>query len=135
MVIDSSFIRPSTKTYQRAVHKSTDGQITIRRRFEKSPSQIPKYIKHPQSLTQSHRDSYSLSGKMKRQKQVVMHRNYRIGDLPDIQIKSKDILAPLSALVNTDSTSARILFAQLFKAVIQSLPKVSNHQSEDCAYE
>ena len=45
---------------------------------------------------------------MKRQKaarenRVVMYRKYRVGDLPDIQIKNSELIAPLQAVAQVDS--------------------------------
>ena len=36
--------------------------------------------------------------KVRRESQVTMYRKYRVGDLPDIQIKHSYIIAPLQAL-------------------------------------
>lgn len=38
--------------------------------------------------------------KSKRESQVTMYRKYRIGDLPDIQIKYSYIIAPLQAIAH-----------------------------------
>lgn len=43
-----------------------------------------------------------------------MIRDYRVGDLPDIEINHKDILLPLMALVRRDSTIATEVFVELF---------------------
>ena len=47
-------------------------------------------------------------------KQVNLMRQYRVGDLPDIQIDYKDVLLPLMALVRRDSTIATEVFVELF---------------------
>ncbi len=44
--------------------------------------------------------------KQQRENQVTLYRKYRIGDLPDIQIKYSAIIAPLQALAQV-STGAR----------------------------
>ena len=44
-----------------------------------------------------------------------MLRQYRVGELPDIQIDYKDILAPLTALVRADQTLATEVFVEVFK--------------------
>ncbi len=36
--------------------------------------------------------------KQRRENQVTLYRKYRIGDLPDIQIKYSAVIAPLQAL-------------------------------------
>lgn len=50
-------------------------------------------------------------------KQVNLMRQYRVGDLPDIQIDFKDVLLPLMALVRRDSTIATEVFVELFRVI------------------
>ena len=50
-------------------------------------------------------------------KQVNLIRQYRVGELPDIQINYKDVLLPLMALVRRDSTIATEVFVELFTQV------------------
>ena len=52
---------------------------------------------------------------MNRQHKLI--RNYRVGDLPDIEIYHKDILLPLMALVQRDSTIATEVFVELFTQI------------------
>ena len=51
-------------------------------------------------------------------------RNYRIGDLPDVQITNKDILVPLKALCYRDNTIAQILLT----SIVTGLLEKSDHQ-------
>jgi DNA-dependent protein kinase catalytic subunit len=44
-----------------------------------------------------------------------MYRQYRIGELPDIQIDFKDMLLPLMAIVRVDATIATEIFVEVFK--------------------
>ena len=48
---------------------------------------------------------------------VVRYRTYRIGELPDIQISLKDVIAPMVALVHHDPLIAKLMFAQLFASI------------------
>jgi DNA-dependent protein kinase catalytic subunit len=50
-------------------------------------------------------------------KQVNLMRQYRVGDLPDIQIDYKDVLLPLMAIVRRDSTIATEIFVELFTEI------------------
>lgn len=52
---------------------------------------------------------------MNRQHKLI--RNYRVGDLPDIEINHKDILLPLMALVRRDNTIATEVFVELFTQI------------------
>ncbi|CAG8455683.1 16904_t:CDS:10, partial [Cetraspora pellucida] len=50
-------------------------------------------------------------------KQVSMLRQYRVGELPDIEIKHSDIIGPLQALAHRDLDISRILFSTLFVSI------------------
>jgi DNA-dependent protein kinase catalytic subunit len=45
---------------------------------------------------------------------ISMLRQYRVGEIPDIQIDFKDIIVPLMALVIKDSTIATEILVELF---------------------
>ena len=47
-----------------------------------------------------------------------MYRQYRIGDLPDIQISYSHVIAPLQALAQRNGNVARLLYAAVFKVRI-----------------
>lgn len=41
---------------------------------------------------------------MKQDAQVVLYRKYRLGDLPDIQIKHSSLIAPLQAVAQVSAS-------------------------------
>lgn len=49
-----------------------------------------------------------------------MTRNYRLGELPDIEIKYKDLVSPMILLCLNDEESASDLFALLFLGLYSS---------------
>lgn len=49
---------------------------------------------------------------------VIVLRSYRVGDLPDVQIKRRDILEPLAALAQRDQQMARLAFVEVFRAIV-----------------
>ena len=59
--------------------------------------------------------------KLKQENQVEKYRTYRIGELPDIQIRYSDIIIPLQALAQYDNHIARLLYASLFTSILNSL--------------
>ncbi|CAF3871944.1 unnamed protein product [Rotaria magnacalcarata] len=59
--------------------------------------------------------------KLKQENQVEKYRTYRIGELPDIQIRYSDIIIPLQALAQYDNHIARLLYASLFTSIFNSL--------------
>ncbi|KAK3917413.1 DNA-dependent protein kinase catalytic subunit [Frankliniella fusca] len=62
--------------------------------------------------------------KLRREGQVAMHRKYRLGDLPDIQIKFSDLINPLSELSKHDSIISRKIMVSLFVGVKESIDSV-----------
>ncbi|KAI8851461.1 NUC194 domain-containing protein [Chytridium lagenaria] len=52
--------------------------------------------------------------KQSRERKVTLFRKYREGELPDIEIKYKDVILPLRALIGRDSEIAMIVFSSLF---------------------
>ena len=94
--------------------------------------------------------------KQRRENHVTMYRKYRIGDLPDIQIKHSYVIAPLQALAQVcakmslcyvefvegcvgflqrDSTVARLLFGAVFNSIFAQLEAVKTERecSDVCA--
>ena len=59
--------------------------------------------------------------KLKQENQVEKYRSYRIGELPDIQIRYSDIIIPLQALAQYDNHTARLLYASLFTSILNAL--------------
>lgn len=51
-----------------------------------------------------------------------MYRKYRVGELPDIQIKHSEIIVPLQALAQLDCKIASKLFCTVFKSVLEQMP-------------
>ncbi len=64
--------------------------------------------------SQELRQSVYQRQKASRDHKVVMYRNYRAGELPDIQIKHSELIVPLQALAQHDSVLARQLFGVLY---------------------
>ena len=54
---------------------------------------------------------------------VNLYRAYRIGELPDIEVKYSELILPLQALAQRDTDIARQLFSTLFLAIYESLKK------------
>jgi DNA-dependent protein kinase catalytic subunit len=54
-----------------------------------------------------------------KRRRVVVLRKYRDGELPDIQIKAKDLLLPLYALADSDSVIASKLFGVLYGGLMR----------------
>ncbi|XP_052131205.1 DNA-dependent protein kinase catalytic subunit isoform X2 [Frankliniella occidentalis] len=64
--------------------------------------------------------------KLRREGQVAMHRKYRLGDLPDIQIKFADVINPLTELARHDSIIARKIMVSLVVGVKEVIDASDN---------
>jgi hypothetical protein len=53
----------------------------------------------------------------RRKARVVLYRQYRSGDLPDIELLLKDAMAPIQGLCLRDAPAAGVVFSQLFCAM------------------
>ena len=70
--------------------------------------------------------------KLKQENQVEKYRSYRIGELPDVQIRYSDIIIPLQALAQYDDHTARLLYASLFTSILDALEeKLSSDEYTD----
>ncbi|KAI8820570.1 uncharacterized protein EV422DRAFT_578857 [Fimicolochytrium jonesii] len=59
--------------------------------------------------------------KAARAKTVTLSRKYRIGELPDIEIGHKEVLAPLQHLVTRDAEVAQHAFSALLTAIVDNV--------------
>lgn len=84
------------------------------RRFTRAELQKIQYAKQ-------HKPQFTARIKAARSNQVSMKRKYRTGELPDIQIKLKEVIEPLQSLVKFDANFARIVFPILFKSIYEAI--------------
>jgi DNA-dependent protein kinase catalytic subunit len=96
--------------------------IKLRKRFESVQASSKSGTR--QKFTSKHRETFTNKAKTARSNQVVMFRKYRSGELPDVQIKPKDIIVPLQALAAKDSILSRQIFTHFFKGIIDSASDV-----------
>ncbi|ESO12540.1 hypothetical protein HELRODRAFT_159097 [Helobdella robusta] len=91
----------------------------LRRRFQKYSDQEENlyFIKKATKMGKQKEDE-NLIRKQSRENDVRMVRNYRMGELPDIQIKHRHLIAPLQALAQRDGQTSRLLFTSLFKGIV-----------------
>ena len=100
----------------------------IRRRFireqdrEKQSIHFAK-LEEKRRLTQQR---LQLERKKRREAQVTMLREYRVGELPDIQIMHKSVIDPLSALAQKDLTVAQHVLVMITKGTLKNLSETAN---------
>ena len=72
------------------------------------------------------RVKFSNENAIRKQNQVSMFRSYRVGEIPDIQIKHSDIVVPLLALAQNDPEICSFLFVELVRGVISCITSSTN---------
>ncbi|KAI8329229.1 hypothetical protein BC941DRAFT_384857 [Chlamydoabsidia padenii] len=98
--------------------KRQNQYANLRRRYVKSDRlSTSSFFINRQNKLKKNLQKYMALQKQQREKSVVMHRKYRVGELPDIQIKYSELIRPLQALGRTDPNVARILYTQLVAAI------------------
>ena len=68
-------------------------------------------------------------------KQVKLLRKYRIGDLPDIQIKNKDILDPLISVCNNNEEISSELFLEIMISIYKESLQLSKNKEMEKSFE
>ena len=99
--------------------KTLDMNLLVRRRFVRQQDR-EKQVMHFARLEDKRRQLRQRlhhERKLRREAQVTMFREYRVGELPDIQIPHRAIIDPLQALAARDITTA----AQVFIIVINGV--------------
>ena len=103
--------------------------MQLKRRFLKGHEASTVFYQKQGLRKKRLREEYLKYQKASRGNKVVMYRQYRTGDLPDIQIKNSEIIRPLQALAQRDDKIARILFSSLFTSIFGDLNKyLSGHE-------
>ncbi|TPX35377.1 hypothetical protein SeMB42_g07198 [Synchytrium endobioticum] len=96
---------------------STDPLSSLRRRSVK-PSQTGSIDALLASRKNKYQENFRREQREARRKQVTLLRSYRVGDLPDIEIKVQEIINPLIALAQRDADLSQILVPVLTGEVI-----------------
>ncbi|XP_064600499.1 DNA-dependent protein kinase catalytic subunit-like [Liolophura sinensis] len=98
--------------------------IRLKRRFMKDNEAKRVFFMKRQTRLNKMREEAKKEQLARREHQVTMYRKYRIGDLPDIQIKHSDLIAPLQAVAQRNSAVAKLLFSSLFRAIFAEMDTV-----------
>ena len=108
--------------------------MRLKKRFLKSQEASRTYFALQERRRQKLRDITREKQKVARDQRVVMYRKYRAGELPDIQIKHSELIVPLQALAQHDSSIAKDLFEMLLDSIITSLPEKLTDDVVEKAY-
>ncbi|CAF1392236.1 unnamed protein product [Adineta steineri] len=118
------------KTNIKSNNKDEDDIFRLKRRFLKDTGELHKYFFAKKQNEKKQNEKQFLNEiKLKQENQVEKYRTYRIGELPDIQIRYSDIIIPLQALAQYDNYTARLLYSNLFTSILTSLEdKLTNDE-------
>ncbi|XP_071960307.1 DNA-dependent protein kinase catalytic subunit-like [Antedon mediterranea] len=98
--------------------------LRLKRRFLKDKSQQHVHFARKESKKKQKISHETKQEHEKHLNAVTMYRQYRKGDLPDIQIKNSYVIAPLQALAQHDATLAQMLFTALFCGIFTQIEEV-----------
>ncbi|XP_050692200.1 DNA-dependent protein kinase catalytic subunit-like isoform X2 [Eriocheir sinensis] len=96
----------------------------IRRRFVKEQDREKQhlYFAKLEERRSKMRATLEKERKSRREAQVTLYRQYRVGELPDIQIPHRAVIAPLQALSQRDDKVAQMLFSAVVQGVVDNAP-------------
>ncbi|KAF2075899.1 hypothetical protein CYY_002790 [Polysphondylium violaceum] len=96
----------------------------LRKRFKKVDERVQDGriagFARLQVMRNKERESFLEKSKQARENKITMIRKYRSGELPDIQIKSQDVLKPLLILCQKDSNIGVYIFSSLFTTIYKN---------------
>eukprot|EP00043_Microstomoeca_roanoka_P020233 m.242128 g.242128 ORF g.242128 m.242128 type:complete len:4198 (+) comp17134_c0_seq1:181-12774(+) len=121
---------PSLASPQRAAERQAREAREIqrlKRRFVKTKDKnAQSAIFHARRVAARKREAQRLIEQRRkaRSAQVTLYRSYRSGELPDVQIKHRELILPLQGLAQRDAQLARMVFESLFYGVVHDLPDV-----------
>uniref|UniRef100_A0A3B4TQG3 DNA-dependent protein kinase catalytic subunit n=1 Tax=Seriola dumerili TaxID=41447 RepID=A0A3B4TQG3_SERDU len=97
--------------------------LRLRRRFLKDQEKVGLRFAQKEIQQQRKKKEEIADQRLRKEAQVTLYRNYRVGDFPDIQIPYSSLIAPLQALAQKDPILAKQLFSSLFAGILQEMEK------------
>uniref|UniRef100_A0A3Q1J9C8 DNA-dependent protein kinase catalytic subunit n=1 Tax=Anabas testudineus TaxID=64144 RepID=A0A3Q1J9C8_ANATE len=92
--------------------------LRLRRRFLKDQEKVSFTYAQKEIKLQRQKKEEKADQRLRKEGQVTLYRNYRVGDFPDIQIPYSSLIAPLQALAQRDPILAKQLFSSLFAGIL-----------------
>ncbi|XP_065898419.1 DNA-dependent protein kinase catalytic subunit-like isoform X2 [Dysidea avara] len=112
----------------------TSEVLKLKRRFLKDRTVESSFFAKMELRKKKARQELRQRQKAARGSRVVLYRRYREGELPDIQIKYSDVIRPLQALAQRDSSLSRLLFASLFTSILQEIEELLTESEVDSTH-
>ncbi|XP_034562055.1 DNA-dependent protein kinase catalytic subunit [Notolabrus celidotus] len=105
----------------KAANEQRNNILRLRRRFLKDQERVSLNYAQKEIRQQRQRKEDKADQRLRKEAQVTLYRNYRVGDFPDIQITYSSLITPLQALAQRDPILAKQLFSSLFAGIIQEV--------------
>ncbi|XP_042366176.1 DNA-dependent protein kinase catalytic subunit [Plectropomus leopardus] len=105
----------------RAENEQRNNILRLRRRFLKDQEKVSLNYAQKEIRLQRQKKEDKADQRLRKEAQVTLYRNYRVGDFPDIQIPYSSLIAPLQALAQRDPILAKQLFSSLFAGILQEM--------------
>ncbi|XP_070708776.1 DNA-dependent protein kinase catalytic subunit [Pempheris klunzingeri] len=105
----------------RAENEQRYNILRLRRRFLKDQEKVSLSFAQKEIRQQRQKKEDKADQRLRKEAQVTLYRNYRVGDFPDIQIPYSSLIAPLQALAQRDPILAKQLFSSLFAGILQEM--------------
>ncbi|KAL4648766.1 DNA-dependent protein kinase catalytic subunit isoform X1 [Arapaima gigas] len=100
--------------------------LRLRRRFLKDQDKVSLHFAKKGIQEQRQEKEQIAYRKLQKEAKVTLYRSYRLGELPDIQIEHRSIIAPLQALAQRDSIFAKQLFSSLFAGILLEIQNLKS---------
>ncbi|XP_012711305.2 DNA-dependent protein kinase catalytic subunit [Fundulus heteroclitus] len=113
----------------RAENERRSNILRLRRRFLKDQEKVSLGFAQKEIQQQKRKKEEKADQRLRKEAQVTLYRNYRVGDFPDVQIPYSSLIAPLQALAQRDPILAKQLFSSLFAGILQEADKRQDLQA------
>ncbi|KAM6971354.1 DNA-dependent protein kinase catalytic subunit isoform 1-T1 [Tautogolabrus adspersus] len=107
----------------RAANEQRNNILRLRRRFLKDQEKVSLKFAQKEIQQQKQKKEDKAEQRLRKEAQVTLYRNYRVGDFPDIQISYSSLITPLQALAQRDPILAKQLFSSLFAGILQEMER------------
>ncbi|XP_070783882.1 DNA-dependent protein kinase catalytic subunit [Enoplosus armatus] len=105
----------------KAENEQRNNILRLRRRFLKDQEKVSLNFAQREIRQQKQKKEDKADQRLRKEAQVTLYRNYRVGDFPDIQISYSSLITPLQALAQRDPILAKQLFSSLFAGILQEM--------------
>ncbi|KAK5898290.1 hypothetical protein CgunFtcFv8_015721 [Champsocephalus gunnari] len=114
-----------------AANEQRNNILRLRRRFLKDQEKVSLNFAQKEIRHQRQKKEDKADQRLRKEAQVTLYRNYRVGDFPDVQIPYSSLIAPLQALAQRDPILAKQLFSSLFAGILQEMETLKPREESE----